>query len=71
MIKKIHEAIFDRNGDKWSIEVKGRLAFVNDLRPEDAVRTVYIQHIYNVIQFFGLVKVIQRKALCRKNVEDI
>ena len=63
--KAVHQTIFDRKDDECSTKVKGRLAFVKDLRAENAV------YIYSLVQIFGLVKVIQRKALCRKNVEDV
>ena len=35
--KAVHQAIFDRKNDKWSTEVKGRFACVNDLGAEDTV----------------------------------
>ena len=35
--KAISDAILRRQNDEWSLEVKGRLDFVNDLRAEDAI----------------------------------
>ena len=55
----VHEAIFDRKYD-WSTEVKGRYACVKTQCTIDSV-----------VQIFRLVKVIQRKALCRENVGEI
>ena len=34
--KTVHQVIFDRKVDGWSIEVKGLYAFVNDLHAEDS-----------------------------------
>ena len=35
--KAVHQAIFDRKDNEWFTEFKGRLAFVNDFRAEDAM----------------------------------
>ena len=56
----VHQPIFDRKDDDWSTEVKGRYT---------CVKTECT--IYSAVQIFRLVKIIHRKALCRKNVEEI
>ena len=35
--RAIADTILRRQNDEWSLEVKGRLEFVNDLRAEDAI----------------------------------
>ena len=35
--RAIADAILSRQNDEWSLEVKGRLEFVNDIRAEDAI----------------------------------
>ena len=35
--RAIADAILRQQNDEWSLEVKGQLEFVNDLRAEDAI----------------------------------
>ena len=60
LIKQSNKAMFDRKDDEWSVEVKGRYTFVKTQCT-----------IYNAVQIFRLVKIIQRKSLCRENVAEI
>ena len=60
LIKQSNKAMFDRKDDEWSVEVKGRYT---------CVKTQCT--IYNAVQIFRLVKIIQRKSLCRENVAEI
>ena len=39
--KVVPQAIFEMKNDEWSIEVNGRLAFVNDLRTENSVYHIH------------------------------
>ena len=59
--KAIHQAIFDRKDDEWSIEVKDPLLL--------SMTFVLLKTqctINSEVQIFGLVKITQRKALCKK-----
>ena len=51
--KAVHQAIFDKKDDEWSIELKGHYTCVKMQCT-----------IYSVVQILRLVKVIQRKVLC-------
>ena len=58
--KAVHQAIYDREDGEWPIEVKRRYAYVKTQCT-----------IYSVVQMFRLVKGIQRKGLCKENVQEI
>ena len=60
LIKQSIKLMFDRN-DGWSIDVKRTLC----------LRLKTQCTICSVVQIFRLVKVIERKRLCRENVEEI
>ena len=64
--RAIADAIFRQQNDKWSLEVKGRLEFVNDLRAENAICHEDCDSLFNLTK--ENLKYILRIHL--RNVED-
>ena len=63
--KAVEQTIRDRGNDEWSVEVKGRLASINDLHAEDAIYHVRCS------SSFRTGHVIPRVMMFRTSVADL